>query len=90
MSVEHLFTQALNLAAPWKVVSSDFDPVGKSLKLVIDFERGARFTDPDTGESCPVHDTVRRNWEHLRFFAKLGYRLIILLKPRNTRNIRKF
>jgi len=68
MSVEHLFTQALNLAAPWKVVSSDFDPVGKSLKLVIDFERGARFTDPDTGESCPVHDTVRRNWEHLRFF----------------------
>jgi len=68
MSVEHLFTQALNLASPWKVVSSDFDPVGKSLRLVIDFERGARFPDPETGQPCPVHDTVRRNWEHLRFF----------------------
>jgi len=68
MSVEHLFTQALSLASPWKVVSSDFDPVGKSLELVIDFERGARFPDPETGVPCPVHDTVRRSWEHLRFF----------------------
>ena len=68
MAVEHLFTQALGLASPWKVVSSDFDPVAKSLELVIDFERGARFADPDTGEPCPVHDTVRRSWEHLRFF----------------------
>lgn len=68
MAVEQLFTQALGLASPWKVVSCDFDPVAKSLELVIDFERGARFPDPETGEPCPVHDTVRRSWEHLRFF----------------------
>ena len=24
--------------------------------------------DPETGELCPVHDTVQRSWEHLRFF----------------------
>jgi len=68
MAVEHLFTQALGLASPWKVVSCDFDPVAKSLELVIDFERGARFQDPESGELCPVHDTVQRSWEHLRFF----------------------
>lgn len=68
MAVEHLFTQALGLASPWKVVSCDFDPVAKSLELVIDFERGARFVDPETGELCPVHDTVQRSWEHLKSF----------------------
>jgi transposase len=68
MAAEHLFTQALGLASPWKVVSCDFDPVAKSPELVIDFERGARFADPETGELCPVHDTVQRSWEHLRFF----------------------
>lgn len=68
MSVENLFTQALGLGSPWQVISSDFDPVAKSLELVIDFERGSRFPDPDSGELCPVHDTVQRTWEHLRFF----------------------
>jgi len=68
MSVEHLFTQALGLGSPWNVVSCNFDPLAKSLELVIDFERGARFANPETGELCPVHDTVQRSWEHLRFF----------------------
>ncbi len=68
MAIEHLFTRALGLAAPWKVVSCNFDPAAKSLELSIDFERGSRFTDPETGVDCPVHDTVRRSWEHLRFF----------------------
>ena len=68
MAVEHLFTQALGLVSPWKVVSCDFKPAAKSLDLIIDFERGARFPDPETGELCPVHDTIQRSWEHLRFF----------------------
>jgi transposase len=68
MAVEHLFTQALGLGSPWRVVSTDFDPVAKTLELGIDFERGARFADPETGALCPVHDTVQRSWEHLRFF----------------------
>ncbi len=68
MAVEHLFTQALGLASPWRVITSDFNPTAKVLELVIDFERGARFADPETGELCPVHDTVQRSWEHLRFF----------------------
>jgi transposase len=68
MATEQLFTQALGLSAPWKVVSCDFDPAAGTLELVIDFERGSRFTDPDSGDSCPVHDTVSRTWQHLHFF----------------------
>ena len=59
MAVEALFTQALGLTAPWKVVSAEFDPAAKSLELVLDFAPGSRFTDPESGESCPVHDTVQ-------------------------------
>lgn len=68
MAVEHLFTQALGLSSPWKVVSADFDPEACSLELVIDFEPGSRFTDRESGEPCPVHDTVERTWQHLHFF----------------------
>ena len=68
MAVEALFTQALGLTAPWKVVSAEFDPAAKSLELVLDFAPGSRFTDPESGESCPVHDTVQRTWQHLHFF----------------------
>lgn len=68
MSTDHLFTQALGLSAPWKVVSSTFDPSAGTLELVIDFEPGSRFPDPDTAELCPVHDTVQRSWQHLSFF----------------------
>lgn len=68
MAVEHLFTQALGLTPPWKVVSADFDPAAKSLELVIDFEPGSRFPDPESGADCPVHDTVERTWQHLHFF----------------------
>jgi len=52
MAVEHLFTQALGLASPWKVVSCNFDPAAKSLELVIIFQRGARFPGPESGEPC--------------------------------------
>jgi transposase len=68
MAVEALFTQALGLTAPWKVVSAEFDPAAKSLELVLDFDPGSRFTDPESGESYPVHDTVQRTLQHLHFF----------------------
>jgi transposase len=70
MTPESIFTQALGLVSPWKVVSANFDAAAKSLELVIDFIPGSRFPDPDSdsGELCPVHDTVQRTWQHLNFF----------------------
>jgi transposase len=67
MAIKQLFTKALELVSPWKVVSCNFDPLAKSLKLGIDFERRRPLSDPDSGEDCPVPDTVQRSWEHLRF-----------------------
>jgi transposase len=68
MSVEALFKQALGLAEPWVVTECDFDAEAKKLVIKIDFERGARFADPEGGEPCAVHDTRTRQWEHLKFF----------------------
>ncbi|MFC7339708.1 ISL3 family transposase, partial [Haloferula chungangensis] len=68
MSVEALFKQALGLADPWVVTECDFNPEAKSLVIRIDFKRGSRFVDESTGETCPVHDTRVRKWEHLKFF----------------------
>jgi hypothetical protein len=36
----------LGLASPWKVVTSDFNPVARTLQFVIDFGQEDRFTDP--------------------------------------------
>jgi hypothetical protein len=41
MTPECIFTQALGLVSPWKVVSANFD-AAKSLELVIDFILGSR------------------------------------------------
>jgi hypothetical protein len=42
MTPECIFTQALGLVSPWKVVSANFDAAAKSLELVIDFIPGSR------------------------------------------------
>ena len=69
-----LFQAALGLTEPWRVVSVEFDPVGKRLDLRIDFARGARFACPQCGrEDCPVHDTEEKTWRHLDFFQHQAY-----------------
>lgn len=59
--------QVLGLTSPWQIVSCNFAAAFKSLELTMDFERRARFADPETGELCPVHDAVQRNWQHVNF-----------------------
>ena len=73
-SEQSLFTAALGLQAPWKVVSTDFDPAAKRIDLEVDFERGARFACPGCGAAGqPVHDSRRRSWQHLHFFEHRAY-----------------
>jgi transposase len=62
-----LFEMALDLRSPWKVVQCKFDP-GKGLEVWLDFEWGAKFSDPETGVSCPVHDTIEKSWRHMNFW----------------------
>lgn len=71
MTQNELFTAALGLQGPWKVVKSelkDREDGSKVLELELDFERGAKFPCPKCGEICGAHDTVLRRWRHLQFW----------------------
>jgi transposase len=66
-----LFTAALGLSGPWRVIRSEFDAEAAQLDLYLGFDRGARFGCPakDCARGgCAVHDTVERTWRHLDFF----------------------
>ena len=66
--METLFTQALGLSAPWRVVGVDFKP-GEGL-IAFQIESTAkRATCPSCGAvEQPIHDRLTRTWRHLNFF----------------------
>lgn len=68
-----LFTRALGLEQPWRVVSVDLDAEGRRLELRLDFAPGSRFQCPSTGEPSPVHDSAERTWRHLDFFQHQAF-----------------
>lgn len=69
-----LFTMALGLEAPWYVDDVSFDPSSKQIDFEVAFRPGSRFPCPACGAGDqPVHDTRRRNWEHLRFFEHKAF-----------------
>lgn len=66
-----LFTAALGLSGPWRVIRTEFDAEAAQLDLYLGFDRGARFACPakDCAQGgCAVHDTVDKTWRHLDFF----------------------
>ncbi|MGH3772044.1 MAG: ISL3 family transposase [Pseudonocardiaceae bacterium] len=80
-----LFTAALGLSGPWRVVRSEFDAEATQLDLYLGFERGARFACPakDCAQGCcPVHDTVDKTWRHLDFFQHTALLHARLLRVR--------
>ncbi|MDT7713209.1 MAG: transposase [Pseudonocardiales bacterium] len=71
-----LFTAALGLSGPWRVMRSEFDAEAARLDLYLEFERGARFACPAKGcahGGCPVHDSVEKTWRHLDFFQHKAF-----------------
>lgn len=71
MDERGLFTAALGLSGPWRVIRSEFDAEAAKLDLYLDFERGTRFGCPAKDcvhRCCPVYDTVEKTWRHLDFF----------------------
>ena len=81
MHIETFFTNALGLTSPWFVSNLDFDTEGKTLKIEINFKKGARF-NYETETELAVHDSSSREWQHLNFFQ---YKTLIkgkrLMKP---------
>jgi transposase len=72
--METLFTQALGLAAPWRVVNVDFQQAAG--RIVFKVENTAkRLTCSACGAAAqPIHDRLPRSWQHLHFFQ---YRAVI-------------
>jgi transposase len=71
-----LFTAALGLSGPWRVIRSEFDPEAARLDLHLGFDRGARFACPAKDcaqDACAVHDTVDKTWRHLDFFQHKAF-----------------
>jgi len=69
-----LFSVALGLQAPWKVVDVAFDPGVGRIDFEVGFTPGTRFSCPPCGaERQPVHDTQERAWCHLNFFQFEAY-----------------
>jgi transposase len=66
--MEQLFTQALGLSAPWRVVSVDFRPAEGVITFQID-NTPKRLDCPACGAADqPIHDRLPRSWRHLNFF----------------------
>jgi transposase len=74
MANESLFTQALGLQKPWKVLKSEMIPNSKTNKMemhiYIGWTDGAKFPCPEGDEAeCSCYDQLEeRTWRHLNFF----------------------
>lgn len=75
--MDALFTQALGLAAPWRVVNVNFQQAQG--QIVFQVENAAkRLVCPACGApDQPIHDRLSRTWQHLNFFQ---YKAIIKAK----------
>ena len=69
-----LFTMALMLQEPWKVVKVEFREINGTkemeLHIYLGFDKGSTFPCPVGGcnEQCKAYDTKECQWRHLNFF----------------------
>ncbi len=76
MNQNLLFTLALGIAQPWKIVSVEFSAPNKRLDILIDFAPGSKFLlggDSKDKTTYPAYDTVEKEWRHLDFFQHECY-----------------
>lgn len=76
MEQNKLFTLALGLVAPWKIVSVEFDASKKRLDILIDFSPGSKFPlggDASDQTAYAAYDTQWKQWRHLDFFQHECY-----------------
>jgi transposase len=76
MDQNDLFTMALGLGAPWKVVRSGFEEAGKEgrfLYVDLEVEAGAQMPCPVCGQPSPLYDHEVKRWRHLNFWQHPTY-----------------
>jgi transposase len=60
-----LYARILGLSAPWEVTDVNLDAKGGEISVIVAGRRGAEFTCPECGKSCPRYDANERRWRHL-------------------------
>ncbi len=84
MNLETLFSEALDIKAPWAITGINFDSSKKRLEINVDFARGTTFEHENdiTGEieRYKAYDTKVKTWRHLNFFEHECY--LIVRTPR--------
>jgi transposase len=76
MDQNDLFTMALGLNTPWKVVRSGLeqaDTESKFLYVDLEVEAGAKMPCPVCGQLCPLYDHEVKRWRHLNFWQHSTY-----------------
>lgn len=71
MDQNTLFSLALGLGSPWKVVRSGLEDGGSQSKFLyvdIEVEPGAQMPCPACGRLCPLYDHAVKRWRHLNFW----------------------
>lgn len=71
-----LFTLALGLNSPWKVVRSGLEDGGAQSKFLyvdIEVEPGAKMPCPVCAQLCPLYDHEVKRWRHLNFWQHSTY-----------------
>ena len=71
-----LFTLALGLNSPWKVVRSGLEDGGAESKFLyvdIEVEAGAQMPCPVCAQPCPLYDHEVKRWRHLNFWQHPTY-----------------
>jgi transposase len=73
MNEVEIFSAALSLAEPWKVMRTEFIIEKKELHIYIDFPRGSLFKCPGCQAQCTAYDTDEKEWRHLDFFQHKAF-----------------
>jgi transposase len=66
--MEHLFTQALGLSAPWAVTSVDFRQPEGAIHFAVECQAKQLVCPACGAADQPIHDRIERRWQHLHFF----------------------
>jgi transposase len=65
MKETKFFEQALELAAPWKVLEVNMDVSAKKVEVKVDCGSAQMWLDPQSGKRLHVHGYEQRRWRHL-------------------------
>jgi hypothetical protein len=71
--MKHLFELALQLEAPWRVVSSDIDFEGQRVDLRLGFRANSRFPCPQCGRACKAVEFSESTWRQPDMMAFEAY-----------------